>query len=159
MCDSTTTVYNQCSRQTGENTLQLPQNHSLLSRIRIRLIGGVSHTNTSITPGRTNHRGLSGQSRRSTRPDIIRGAARRAVDPGQHELEVGGRGTGAAAHGGEIDVEPDTGGQVGLAGRGEALGDVRREVGVDGHVGLHRRGVPGLGSRGAAEGDGGDAFL
>lgn len=84
-------VYNQRSRQTGEYALQFFQHHGLLSRVRICLSDSVSHTDTGITPGRINNRGLRGKSRRSTRLDIICSTAGCAVDSGQHKLEVGGR--------------------------------------------------------------------
>lgn len=103
------------SRQTGEYCLQLRQHHSLLSRICIRLSDSVSHTDTCITPRRTNDRGLGRKPRRSTSLDICSSNAGCAVDSGQHEAEVGRRGTGTAAHGWEVDVEPDTGWKVRLA--------------------------------------------
>ena len=114
---------------------------------------------------RPHNRTLTRQPCGPARTHIPRRDRRSGIDPREDKLEIGRRGTctRGGVDGGEIDIEPDIRGEVRFRSAGEGLRDVCGEGGVDGDVIIPgwRRGrvVGGLGARGAAEGDGGDAFL
>lgn len=150
------------SRQTTQQPPQLPQHNPLLRRRSIPLRRRNPHTNTrKASPLGPHNLTLRRQPRLPpARTHITRRPTRRGVDPRQHEFELRGRGTAGAAHGWEIDVEPDVRGQVWFSGRDETLREVGREGRVDGDVvGYGGRGICDLRSGGAAKGDGGDPFF
>lgn len=152
------------SRQTGKYPPQPLQHDRLLRRLRINLVHRLPNTNASKAPGRSHNRTLTRQPRRPARTHIPRRDRRSGIDPREDKPEIGRRGTSTrgGVDGGEIDIEPDVRGEVRFRSAGEGLRDVCGEGGVDGDVRIPRRGVGvvgGLGARGAAEGDGGDAFL
>ena len=148
------------SRQTRKYPLQLPQHNPLLRRRRIQLRIRMPHANTRITPTtRPDHRALTRQPRRPTRRHIRRRKDRRGIDPRQDELERRGRSARAIRHGGEIDIEPDVGREVGFSRRDERSGEVGGEVGVDGGVGWGRGRPGGLGACAAAEGEARDGVF
>ena len=76
-------------RQTGKDALQFIQHNSLLSHSRVYLEGGVAYTDTGITPGCVDNRGLGREPCGPTRLDVRWCDYRSAVDSGQDKLETG----------------------------------------------------------------------
>lgn len=152
-------ICHRLGRQARQNPLQLAQHNRLISSRRVPLGARTANTDTSITPTRARDLALSRQSRRTTSRHISRSPRSSRVDPAEHKLELVCVVAARRRARGEVDVQVDTGWQVGSAGLEEDLRYVEGEVGVDGGVVGYGRRVGDLRATAAAEGDGGNTLF